>query len=141
MPTLVQRGFGIAVAILMVAVPLRAQRRSNILTADEIEQANLTASNAYEVVEMLRPRWLAKREPLGRLPIAKGEYVPPPDEESLRNVSIRVWVNGQNTGYGDYLKTIPLERIQEMRWYSANEAGSRFGSSEGEAVIEVTLQR
>jgi len=39
----------------------------------------------------------------------------------------------------EYLKTIPAEHVAKIRWDSANEAGSRFGPSEG-PVIEVTLK-
>jgi len=71
MSTVSQRFFALAFAILAISVPLRAQRKTNILTAEEIERAKSSASTAYEVVEMLRPRWFSKRELAkirGRLP-------------------------------------------------------------------------
>jgi len=118
-------------ATLAVGVPLHGQRKTNVLTAEEIERANLTASNAYDVVEQLRPRWFATRG-LARLP---GSPVAP-----LQGASVRVWLNDHNAGYADYLRTIPADRVQQMRWYSQNEAASRFGPTD-DSAIEVVLKR
>ena len=130
MATLIPRALTVVVAMLTVGVPLHAQRKSNILTADEIDQAKLTASNGYDLVRMLRPRWLMSRG-LVRVPTLG---------QSLEASSVKVWVNEHTVGSVDYLKTIPVDRIQEMRWYSPNEAGSRFGPTD-DAAIEVTLKR
>ena len=132
MSTVRQRFLAFAFATLAVGVPLHAQRKTNLITAEEIERAKLTASTAYEVVEMLRPRWFSKHE-LARLPGTP--------TEALQSVGVRVWLNDHNAGGADYLKTIPAERVQQMRWYSQNEAASRFGPTDGQAAIEVTLQR
>ena len=131
-------------ATLVVGVPLYGQRKTSVLTAEEIVRANLTASNAYDVVEQLRPRWFATRG-LARLPS------PPPNSpmsgtaagtpaEGLKSVGVRVWLNEHNAGDADYLKTIPAERVLSMRWYSQNEAASRFGPTD-DAAIEVVLKR
>lgn len=128
------RLFPLAAALVAVvaASPLHAQRKSNILSADEIVQAKLTTSTAYEVVELLRPRWFTKRE-LARIPGTPNE--------PMQNTSVRIWLNEHNAGDADYLRTIPANRILQMRWYSQNEAASRFGPTDGQAAIEVTLQR
>ncbi len=123
--------FALVFATLAVGVPLHGQRKTNIITADEIERAKLGAVTAYEVVQMLRPRWFSKHE-LARVPLSPSE--------GLQSVGVQVWLNGHNAGNADYLKTIPVERVLEMRFYGANEAASRFGPTDG-AAIEVTLQR
>ena len=132
MSTVSQRFFALAFAILAISVPLRAQRKTNILTAEEIERAKSSASTAYEVVEMLRPRWFSKRE------LAK---IPGTPAEAPQSTGVRVWLNEHNAGDADYLRTIPAERVLQMRWYGANEAASRFGPTDGQAAIEVTLKR
>ncbi len=132
MSTVSQRSFALAFAILAISVPLRAQRKTNILTAEEIERAKSSASTAYEVVEMLRPRWFSKRE------LAK---IPGTPTEAPQSTGVRVWLNEHNAGDADYLRTIPAERVLQMRWYGANEAASRFGPTDGQAAIEVTLKR
>ncbi|PYO97820.1 MAG: hypothetical protein DMD60_05860 [Gemmatimonadetes bacterium] len=132
MSTMSQRFLTLAFATLAVGMPLHAQRKTNLLKADEIERAKLGTSTAYEVVEMLRPRWLSKHE-LARIPGTP--------TEALQDVSVRVWLNGHNAGNADYLRTIPAERVLEMRWYSATEAANHFGPTDGNAAIEVMLQR
>jgi hypothetical protein len=118
---------------IAVARPVHAQRKANLLTLEEIERANLMASTAYEVVEQLRPRWFATRE---REPIR----VPGTPGEPLQGSTVRIWMNGHFVGGADYLNTIPADRVLEMRWYSQNEAVSRFGPT-NDPVIEVALQR
>ncbi len=118
-------------ATLAVGVPLHGQRKTNVLTAEEIERANLATSNAYDVVEQLRPRWFATRG-IAKIPGSPGA--------PLQGASVRVWLNENNAGYADYLKTIPADRVQQMRWYSQNEAASRFGPTD-DAAIEVVLKR
>lgn len=132
MSTVSQRLLAVAFATLAIGVPLHGQRKTNLLTAEEIERAKLTASTAYEVVAMLRPRWFSKHE-LARIPGTP--------KEGLQSTDVRIWLNEHNTGDADYLKTIPAERVLQMRWYSANEAASRFGPTDGQAAIEVTLKR
>src|SRR2546422_173660 len=58
----------------------------------------------------------------------------------LQGASVRVWLNDHNAGYADYLKTIPADRVLQMRWYSQNEAASHFGPTD-DAAIEVVLKR
>lgn len=130
MATLRRRLLAIVFLSLAVGVPLRAQRKTHVLKADEIEKEKLTASTAFEVVQMLRPRWLVSRG-LARLP-------QPGDQ--LEASSVKVWINQHNAGGVDYLRTIPAGRVEEMRYYSPNEAASRFGPTD-DAAIEVTLKR
>jgi len=118
-------------ATLAVGVPLHGQRKTNVLTAEEIEHAKLTTTNAYDVVEQLRPRWFATR---GIAKIPGGPSAP------LQGASVRVWVNEHNAGGPDYLRTIPADRILQMRWYGQNEAASHFGPTD-DAAIEVVLKR
>ena len=130
MSTVSQRLLVFAFAALAVGVPLHAQRKTNMLTAEEIERANLTTTDAYSAVQMLRPRWL----------VSRGLVRIPTPGEQLQAAGVKVWVNEHNVGGVDYLKTLPVERIQEMRWYGPNEAGSRFGPTD-DAAIEVVLKR
>jgi acyl-coenzyme A synthetase/AMP-(fatty) acid ligase len=118
---------------IAVARPLHAQRTTNVLTLEEIERAKLMASTAYDVVQQLRPRWFATRD---REPIR----VPGTPGEPLQGSTVRIWMNAHFVGDVDYLKTIPADRVLEMRWYSQNEAVSRFGPT-NDPVIEVALKR
>ncbi|HYT98824.1 MAG TPA: hypothetical protein VEK85_00510 [Gemmatimonadales bacterium] len=123
----------LSVAALAGATPLHAvQRRSNVLTAEEIERAKPNGGSAFEIVETLRPRWLQVRE-LSRLPGTAGE--------PLKSTPVYVYVNDVNMGSVDYLKTIPAETVLEMRWLSANETAGRYGPTDGQAAIVVKLKR
>jgi len=103
---------------VLAAGPLRAQRRP--IMAEEIERAGVTIQTAFDAVERLRPRWL---EPPIEVPGAR----------------IRIYQGERDMGDVDYLKTIPAERVFTISWFSMNEAGSRYGRSEG-PVIVVTMK-
>ncbi len=123
----------LVVGALAVGAPLAAQhRQKNVLTAEEIYQWKANMSTAYDAVSMMRPHWLKVRE-LSRLPGRP--------EESLQGTQVNVYLNNQNMGSAEFLKTIPLENIVELRWLGANETASRFGPSDGQAAIVVTLKR
>ena len=122
----------LAVAVLAGGAPLRAQRRGNVLSTEEIERAKSNVGTAYDLVQTLRPRWLQVHE-LTRLP---GRA-----DEPVRTTPVHAYVNDVDMGQVDYLKTIPVETVLEMRWLSQNEAASRFGPTEGYAAIVVTLKR
>ena len=131
MRTVVLTVLSVSVATLAGQSPLAAQRRNNVLTTEEIERANV--ATAYEAVQTLRPRWLQGPRELNRLP-ARGD-------ESPHSPGISVYINDVSMGDVDYLKDIPAVRVQELRWLSPFDAASRFGPTEGQAAILVTLKR
>ena len=104
--------------LVLAAGPLRAQRRP--IMSEEIERAGVTIQTAFDAVERLRPRWLQ-----------------PPTE--VPGARIRIYQGERDMGDVEYLKTIPAERVFTIYWFSMNEAGSRYGRSEG-PVIAVTMK-
>ena len=60
MPTIMRTLLVLGVGVL-AAAPLRSQRRSDVITAEEIEHAKGKGSTAYDAVQTLRPRWLTSR--------------------------------------------------------------------------------
>jgi hypothetical protein len=122
----------IALAITALAgTPLDAQKRANVLTAGEIDRARREGSSAYEIVETLRPNWLTPRED-GRLSWRRGE--------TPQAAPIHVYLNDVDRGDVGFLRTIPAASVLEMRWLSANETGSRYGPTNGQVAIVVTLK-
>ena len=117
--------------VLLAAAPLRAQQRSSVITVEEMERAGPNFSTAYDAVRTLRPRWLRSRE------IALSGR---PPERQVEMAQMHVYLNDVDMGDVDYLKTIPAERVFELRWLSANQAGSRYGPTDGAAIV-VTLKR
>jgi hypothetical protein len=120
------------VLVVIAAVPLSAQRRSDVITADEIERARPHVGTAYDAVQALRPRWL-------RAPEAVMSSRRP--ENQVEAAQLHVYLDDVDAGGVDYLKTILAERVQELRWLSANQASSRYGPTDGGPAIVVTLKR
>src|SRR5213594_1176454 len=121
----------VCVAALAGKSPLAAQRRSNVLTSEEIQRANV--GSAYDAVQTLRPRWLQGPKELNRMPANA--------EESARPAGIAVYVSDMSMGGVDYLREIPAGTVLELRWLRSFEAASRFGPTEGQSAIVVTLKR
>jgi len=130
------RAVTVALVTLSIAgsAPLQAQHRSSsLLSFEDVDRAranNSAAHTAYDVVQMLRPRWLQKREPLPATPRA-----------AFENPPVSVYVNDVSMGGAEFLKTIPVETVLELRWLSSSEAAGRYGRSDGQAAIAVTLKR
>ncbi len=118
------------IAALAGSAPLQAQHRSSrVLTFEEIDRAraNSAARTAYDVVRMLRPRWIERCEPLTATSAA------------LESRSVIVYVNDVSVGCADFLSTIPVETVLELRWLSSTEAAGRYGRSDGVTAIMVML--
>ena len=101
-------------AVVLAAAPLRAQRRSNVITAEEVERAQPNVGTAYDAG--------------------------PGQVHDLQLAQLHVYLDDVDVGGVDYLKTIPAERVFELRWLSANQAASRYGPTDGPAIV-VTLKR
>ena len=84
----------------------RPRRDSNLITAEEL--SGLTVSSAYEAVRQLRPAWLQPRGRSG-LPVV------------YRNNAR--WGNGPRS-----LESIRVDNIGEMRFMSASDATTRYGT-------------
>lgn len=103
----------------------RAGGTRNVITADEI--ASTTARDAYEVIERLRPRWLQSR-----------------GVASFRDAAPQlpvVYVDRIRIGGLEVLRTLNVTDIVELRFYSASDATTRYGTDHAGGVIEVYTRR
>ena len=122
-------------AVVLLASTLAAQSQSkpksssNLITEEDIERAGPSVGNAFEVVELLRPRWFKAREIL-MLPGANNE---------TRMSQIHVYMDDKDRGDLEFLKTIPAELVYTLQYMSTNEVGSRFGPAAGPGIV-VTLK-
>ncbi len=118
-------------AAVLIASSLVAQgavkSSSTLITAQEIERSGV--GNAFEAVQLLRPRWLKAREVLQL----------PTDGTDMRMSQIRVYLDDRDMGDVDFLRTIPADQIYTLHYMSTNEAGARFGPSSGPGIV-VTLK-
>ena len=96
-------------------------RQRNLITVEELEP--FQQLTAYDAIQQLRPRWLQAR---GAMNIRDSGQVYP-----------RVSVDGVSRGEMDQLRTISVHMIKEIRFLSAADATTRFGTGYAGGVIEI----
>ena len=120
-------------ALALVASAAAAQAKpkssSTVITAEEIDRARPSVGNAFDVVQLLRPRWLKARE-MVRLPSGGSD---------AQMAEIHVYMEDRDKGDVEFLKTIPAELIFSLKYMSMTEVGVRFGPSSGPGIV-VTLK-
>lgn len=102
--------------------PPRGQR--SIITAEEI--ASLNVSSAWEAIQHLRPDFLRSRGTV-----------------SIRNPNAQypvVYVNGMRAGGLDELRSVRAGDVQNIRFISASDATTRWGTGHAGGVIEITTK-
>jgi hypothetical protein len=121
-------------AVVLLTSALEAQTKpkssSSLITEDEIEHARPNVGNAFDVVQLLRPRWLGRAREMMRLP---GQGTDPQMSE------IHVYIDDRDKGDVEFLKTIPAELVESLKFMSMTEVGARFGPSSGPGIV-VTLK-
>lgn len=115
--------------VAAAAAPLQSQRRSDVITAEEIARVSGKGGTAFNAVQTLRPRWLKVRE----------LSVTGDPSDMVQSEGAHVYLNDVDQGDVDYLKTIPAELVAELRWLSASQAASRFGPTSSPGIV-VTLK-
>ena len=105
-----------------------APRRSSLLTAVEIVQANADVNSAYDAIARLRPNWLASHGSIS---------------SSAENSSFAsVWVDGQQAGDFNALRQIPAYQVGVIEYFDITQAGARFGvRAGGGGAIEVRMKK
>lgn len=99
----------------------RSLQSRNVITTEEIESLNV--STAFEVIQQLRPHFLQGR---GQSSIQDpGSSVPV------------VYVNGVRYGPPSVLQGIRAMDLREIRYLSASDATTRYGTGHVGGVIEV----
>lgn len=103
----------------------RQKRDPNLITQDEIER--VTATNAYDAVQMLRPSFLR----------ARGV---PSSVTGMSDLAI-VYLDGMKMGDVGQLQRIPTVGIVSIRYINAIDANQRYGRGhEGGAILVDTRQ-
>lgn len=130
----------LALGLLLAGVfahPVEAQkvrRDKNLITTEEIAKAS--GSTAYEVIRQLRPAWFTTRGMAGTQ-----RQEPAGEVGGMVVAGVVVYIDGVKAGGTDELNNIGVERIREMRFLSANDATTKFGSGHPNGAIEVTTKR
>ena len=97
----------------------------NLITADEISRVNVI--NAFEAVQKLRPSMLRQRQVASANAQSNGELV--------------VYVDNNRFGDVESLRQITASSIAMLRYYSASEAQTKWGSGHPGGAIEVVTKR
>lgn len=99
-----------------------ARRSMSVITAEEIAE-NPGILSAYDLISRLRPNYL------------RGTA------EITGSQSIQVRVdNGPQREVGD-LRSIDVRQVQEIRYYTPQEANVRFGVDTNVPVVAITMKR
>ena len=99
----------------------------SIVTYEEIQTVNVT--NAYEILERLRPDLLKKDEkPMSNL--SDGGVTD-------FNFAVLIYLNGQRYGEKNTLRNINSARVKEIRYYDEDESVFKFGSNARGGVFDV----
>jgi hypothetical protein len=97
----------------------------NLITADEIARVNV--QNAYEAVQKLRPAMLRQRQVATANAQASGELL--------------IYMDNNRLGDVDQLRQISASSIAAMRYFTASEAQTKWGSGHPGGVIEILTKR
>jgi len=119
-------------ALVASAAPAQSKPKSSstLITQDEIERARPSVGNAFDVVRLLRPRWLGR---------AREMVLMPQPGSDARMAEIHVYMDERDKGDIEFLRTIPAELIYSLKYMSMTEVGARFGPSSGPGIV-VTLK-
>ena len=94
----------------------------DVIDVDEI--AVLRGASALDAVRRLRPEWLARRAVDG----------------SPRAMPV-LYIDGARSGDARMLADVRAESVRAIRYYSPNEAKTRFGRWDDAGVLSVLLAR
>lgn len=131
MSTIVRALLPLCVMTLVVsaaAAQSKQKSSSTLINEEEIVRASSNVGNAYDLVRMLRPRWLRTHEMMQLR------------DTDPQMAQIHVYIDDRDRGDVEFLKTIPVELIESLTFMSTTEVGARFGPSSGPGIV-VTLKR
>ncbi len=104
-----------------------ARTDRNIISDAEIQSG--PSSNLYDLISKLRPNFLRSRGPMS---LSSG---------STANEYATVYMDGRPYGDIASLRSIVSTQVSEIRYYDANSAASKFGTINGNGVIEVIIKQ
>ena len=109
--------------------PRAPSRQNDVITAAEIAERAADASNALQIVQKLRPQMLTTR---GRFS---------PADSSDAGARPRVVVDGVAYGQVENLVNVNAISVMEIRYISATDATTRFGTGYVGGAILVTTKK
>ena len=101
------------------------RRNRNLITLEEL--APLPSLSAFEAVQRLRPAWLQSRGPMS-------------GGAATRSYP-HVMMDGIHMGDINTLRDLRTDNVQELRFISARDATTQFGTGYMAGIIEIITRR
>ncbi len=112
---------GVAEAELTLDAPNeQSSRVGDVLTGEQLVETQQL--NVYDALRRLRPRWLTGRGG------ARG----------AGGIGVSVYVGRQRMGDVDFLRTLDLQGVREVRYHNASDATTTFGTEAAGGAIVIT---
>ena len=103
-----------------------ARQNPTVISTEEIVASS--ASNAYEVIQRLRPNFLRTRGAVHGTPGATN---------AMEMVDLVVYLNENRLGGSDQLRQISTGDIREIRYFNSSEATTKWGTGHSAGAIQV----
>jgi hypothetical protein len=103
-----------------------ARQNPNLISMEEIVESS--ASNAYEVIQRLRPNFLRTRGAVHGTPGATN---------AVEMVDLVVYLNENRLGGSDQLRQISTTDIKEIRYFNSSEATTKWGTGHSGGAIQI----
>lgn len=103
-----------------------AKQNPNVISMEEIIESS--ASNAFEVIQRLRPSFLRTRGAVHGTPGATN---------AMEMVDLVVYLNENRLGGSDQLRQISTSDIREIRYFNSSEATTKWGTGHSAGAIQV----
>ena len=103
-----------------------ARQNPSVISTEEI--AASSASNAYEVIQRLRPNFLRTRGAVHGTPGAAN---------AVEMVDLVVYLNENRLGGSDQLRQVSTTDIREIRYFNSSEATTKWGTGHSAGAIQI----
>lgn len=111
------------------AVPRPVRGSLNLITSAEVETAGNNVISAYDLVQSLRPGMMRPRNQTA-------------GNTGEGNVfGVIAYVNDVRLGDPEQLRTVMRATVREIRYISATDATTRWGTGHSNGVIQVIIKR
>ncbi len=100
----------------------RERGAQNVLTGEQLAATN--TDNLFEAINKLRPTWLTSRGP-----VSVTDATP---------TTVSVFSGSSYLGKADYLQTVRILEVTEVKYWDPASASARFGMGHPRGVIELT---
>lgn len=106
----------------------KPKRQANVISLEEIEAIRNEASDAYAIIQRLRPQFFRVRGSVVVDPARAGEYRGP-----------KVIVDGSPRGDLEALRQISSIAVKQIRYLNASDATTQYGTGyDGGAILVTT---